>query len=128
MHHRGCTIPASTAFEFHPRRGRMPYRYQTRTWCLLLAAAGFACAGAKQYQTTFSAPVLHSRETPEVTKDGVTIAAVPITRENMLQFPEVARMVSWREPDPRAPHPTTGGGQATPPQLQTVVRSGPVAL
>src|SRR5260370_17423043 len=100
MHHRGCTIPASTAFEFHPRRGRMPYRYQTRTWCLLLAAAGFACAGAKPYQTTFNAPVLHSRETPEGTKDEVTIPAVPITLANILQFPELARMVRCTEPDP----------------------------
>jgi|GEM_PF-3399839 len=106
----------------------MSCKYQARTWCLLLAATGFACAGAKPYQTTFNTPVLQPRETPEVTKDGVTIAAIPITRENMLQFPEAARMISWREPDPGALRPISTGGQVTPSQVQTVVRSGPVAL
>jgi len=89
---------------------------------------GFGCAGAKPYQTTFNAPVLQARETPEVTKDGVTITIDPITRENKMQFGEVTRIVSWREPDPGALHPMGTGGQVQPSQLQTVVRSGPVVL
>jgi hypothetical protein len=93
----------------------MSCSYHIRIGCLLLAAIGLACAGAKPYQATFNAPVLRAREAAEVTKDGVTIAVDPITRENMMQFPEITRVVSWREPDP--------GGQG-----QMVKRDAPVAL
>lgn len=104
---------------------------RTAGWALLLLSAlGLGCAGAKPYQATFNAPVLKARDTPQVTKDAVTILVQPITRENMMEFPDVVRIATWRQPDPGAYHPISvpGGGSPQASQVQTVQRSGPVSL
>jgi len=95
----------------------------------LLAMVALGCAGAKPYQASFNSPVLQPRDAPEMEKNAVIIAVDPIARENLTQFPEVARIASWRESDPGSQHyiGATGGVSNTS-QVQMVQRSAEVAL
>jgi hypothetical protein len=95
----------------------------------LLTIAALGCAGAKPYQANLNSPVLEPRDSPQMEKNGVIIAVDPIARENLQQFPEVARIASWREADPGAQHyiGATGGVSNTS-QMQMVERSAVIAF
>jgi len=101
---------------------------RSRIIAALCISVVWGCA-AKPYQANFNSPLLQPRESSEVTKDGVTLAVDPVTRENAPQFPDVAVLATWREPDPGSLHPIgmgTGINQTS--QLQMVERSGIVAI
>jgi hypothetical protein len=103
-------------------------RLRLHTLVPLLLIAEWGCA-AKPYQASFNSPLLQPREAPEVAKNGVAIAVDPITRENLQQFPDVARIATWREPDPGAAHPIgMGSGISSTSQLQMVPRSALISF
>jgi len=104
-------------------------RLQLHASAALLAIAALGCAGAKPYQASFNSPVLQPRDAPEMEKNGIVIAVDPISRENLTQFPDVARIASWREADPGSQHyiGSTGGISNTS-QIQMVERSATIAF
>jgi hypothetical protein len=94
---------------------------RSRIPAALFTIAVSGCA-AKPYQASFNSPLLAPSGEPEVEKNAVVMAADPVTRENVTQFPELASMVTWRQPDPGATH-SIGTG-VTSAQMQMVERSG----
>src|SRR5262249_7406758 len=94
---------------------------------LAVAAAGCGCASSKPYQTSFNVPTLSPRGNSDVAIQGVQIGFAAITRDNENRFPQIARPVSWREPDPGGPTAIRAEGRA---QVagRTVQRSGLIEL
>ncbi len=90
---------------------------------LLIAAVLAACS--RPYQQLFNSPVLEARSSAQATQDAIKVAIEPITRENLLEFPELGRAVTWREPDPKSQHPIGG---PPPFRVQWMDRTATVAL
>ena len=97
---------------------------------LLTSAAIFAlgsgCIPTNPYQTTFNVPTLFLRDKNDRIKQGVQVSVVPITRENQVDFPQIARQVKWREPDPSTWVPS--GVENRTQASQAFERSGVVEL
>ena len=93
----------------------------------ILAVAACGCASTKPYQASFDVPALALKEKNDMVMQGVQMGLAPITRENEASYPQVARLVKWREPDPGAPHTTGSEGRAVP-SSATVERSGIIEL
>jgi len=100
---------------------------RSRITAALCVIAVWGCA-AKPYQASFNSPLLQPRESSEMAKNGIHLAVDPATRENATQFPDLAVLATWREPDPGAQHPIGTGGVSQTSQLQMVQRSGLVTL
>jgi hypothetical protein len=97
---------------------------------LLTSAAIFAlstgCIPTNPYQTTFNVPMLFPRDKSDRIKQGVQVSVVPVTRENQGNFPQIARLVKWREPDRSAWE--VPGVESRPHTSEAVERSGLVEL
>ncbi len=100
-------------------------RSLVRTAAIAVLACG--CISQKPFQTTFDVPTLALKDKNDIIKQGVQIGVAPITRDNEGNFPQLARPVTWREPDPGAPHVTGTEGRAQA-SGQTIQRSGVLEL
>jgi hypothetical protein len=90
-------------------------------------ALAYGCIAQKPFQTNFDIPTLALRDKNDIIKQGVQIGVAPITRDNEGGFPQLARSVTWREPDPGAPHVTGPEGRAQA-SGKTIERSAVIEL
>ena len=81
---------------------------------LTVVGAVCGCASSKPYQTSFIVPTLSVRGESDLLIQGVQIGVAPITRDNETKFPQVARPITWRRPDPGAPPAIGAEGRAVP--------------
>ena len=91
---------------------------------LAIGAASAGCASSNPYRASFKVPLLSVRGESEVAIGGVQIGLSPITRENESHFPQIARPVTWRQPQAQPPSQM---GQARP-AVRSAERSGFVEL